>query len=713
MAFHQILEKYRRISFSERDKGDRFERLMQAYLQTDPKYAHKFKHVWLWGEFFGRKDLGGGDTGIDLVAQTHEGDYWAIQCKCYQEGTIIDKGAVDSFLATSSREFKDESLRTARFAHRLWIDTTGKKFGSNAEEAIRNQTPPVSRLNLYELQEAPIDWGKLEQGVHGEKARTPKKSLFPHQSDALQKAHEYFQNADRGKLIMACGTGKTFTALRIAEHETKGKGTILFLVPSIALLGQALREWSADALEPIHAICICSDPEVSKQKKKQDDIDALSVVDLALPASTDPKNILEQFEGTKRKQTGMTVVFSTYQSIDVIARAQKNLLRHGFNEFDLVICDEAHRTTGVTIADSDESAFVKVHNDDFLRARKRLYMTATPRLFSDDSKTKAAQAEAVLCSMDDEALYGGEIYRIGFGEAVSQGLLSDYKVLILTVNEDDMTAPLQRMVADSSYEINADDASKLIGCINALSKKVLGDAGVLKDSDPEPMRRAVAFCQNIKISEKTTRIFNETKDVYFDSLPPAVREELVSISARHIDGSMNTPTRDELLGWLKSAPEGERECRILSNVRCLSEGVDVPSLDAVLFLSARNSQVDVVQSVGRVMRTSPGKKYGYIIIPVVVPAGCGTRKNAQRQRTLQGGLDRAERLARPRRPLQRHRQQNRTQQAPPRPDPPGKALRPRGRRGRVRPQWRRKRAEEPYLRQGRFGGHAQPAQHPV
>lgn len=245
-SFNTILNKYRKISFSERDKGDRFERLMQAYLKTDPKYAFLFKSVWLWNEFPGKLDLGGGDTGIDLVALTHEGDFWAIQCKCYQEGTVIDKPTVDSFLATSSRAFKDEQMRTSRFAHRLWISTTNK-WGPNASEAIRNQHPPVTRLNLYDLIEAPVDWGKLEEGVHGEGARTPKKTLKKHQIEALEKAHEHFKDSDRGKLIMACGTGKTFASLRIAENETGGKGLILFLVPSIALLGQALREWSADA----------------------------------------------------------------------------------------------------------------------------------------------------------------------------------------------------------------------------------------------------------------------------------------------------------------------------------------------------------------------------------------------------------------------------------------------------------------------------------
>lgn len=616
MSFQKILEKYRRISFSERDKGDRFERLMQAYLLTDPQYSKRFKKVMLWSEFPYRKDLGGSDTGIDLVAQTTEGDYWAIQCKCFQEDATISKGDVDSFLATSGRTFKNEQMQTVGFTHRLWISTT-RHWGSNAEEAIRNQHPPVSRISLYDLVEAPVDWDKLEQGVHGDKARTAKKSLLPHQKHAMEQAHEYFKKNERGKLIMACGTGKTFTSLRIAEHETNGKGTILFLVPSIALLGQALREWSADAKENINAICICSDPQVSKQKKKQDDIDALSVVDLALPASTDPKNILEQFTAAKRK-SGMTVVFSTYQSIDVIHKAQKNLLKNGFKEFDLIICDEAHRTTGVTLSGENEKDFTKVHNEKFIQAKKRMYMTATPRLYSDDAKSKAAQAEAVLASMDDKNLYGDEIYRIGFGEAVEKGLLTDYKVLILTLSDKDVPLAVQNMVSKDK-EISADDVSKLVGCVNALSKQFIGDDSKTKEIDPEPMRRAVAFCPTIAASKKITGLFNDLSDVYLNSLASSKREQMVVVESKHMDGTMSALARDEGLSWVKASTDGN-ECRILTNVRVLSEGVDVPSLDAVMFLSAKNSQVDVVQSVGRVMRKAPNKKYGYIIIPVVVPA---------------------------------------------------------------------------------------------
>jgi len=622
MTFNQVIDKYRKISFSERDKGDRFERLMQGYLQTDPKFHFMFKDVWLWGDFPGRKDFGGRDIGIDIVAQTFEGQYWAIQCKCFEEKSPIDKAAVDSFLATSSRTFLNEDEETVGFSHRLWISTSNK-WSFNAEETIRNQNPPVSRINLVDLIEAPVDWDTLEKGISGQDARPPKKKLMPHQKTAVDTTHEYFMTHDRGKLIMACGSGKTFTSLKIAETETDHNGLVLFMLPSIALLGQVLREWSGDAETPINPICICSDPQVTRAKQKREDTGGYSIVDLALPATTDVKGIAKQLRDVQLTgENGMTVVFSTYQSIDVISKAQKELAKENdqYGVFDLIICDEAHRTTGVALKKEDSSAFIKVHDNDFINATKRLYMTATPRLYSDDSKAKAAQQNAILCSMDDPELYGEEIYRIGFGEAVDKGLLSDYKVLILTLKEDDIPPSIRQIIGSEENEINADDASKLIGCINALSKQVLGDEGLVKSTDPDPMQRAVAFCQTIKISKKITSTFNTTSELYIDSLHEKKKNEMVAISSKHMDGTMTAPFRDDLLSWLKSSDADSDVCRVLTNVRCLSEGVDVPSLDSVMFLSPRNSQIDVVQSVGRVMRKSPGKKYGYIIIPVVIPS---------------------------------------------------------------------------------------------
>ena len=636
-TIYDILSHFRATSFTEKEKGTQFERLMRAWLKTDARYAHLFEHVWLWEEFPSRKDFGGQDTGIDLVAKTHEGDYWAIQCKCYAEDTVIDKAAVDSFLATSSRTFTNEvTFQTTSFAHRLWIATTSH-WGSNAEEAIQNQLPPVSRVNLYDLDHSAVDWSKIFEGLEGKAALSEKKQLREHQREALKAAHQHFLSHDRGKLIMACGTGKTFTSLKLIEQEVDHKGLVLFLVPSIALLGQSLNDWMGDAEAPIKAICICSDSRASRKIKRGNTNDELetSIVDLALPASTNTASITRQLL-SYRNHDGLTVVFSTYQSIDVVAEAQAALLAQtggAFGVFDFVVCDEAHRTTGVKLSTKDESNFIKIHNDDFIRGRKRLYMTATPRLYGENARIKASKNDCVLCSMDDETLYGQEFYRVNFSYAVQNGILTDYKVLVLTVSEDMIPADLMKQVKDlNAKELNYDDTGRLIGVINGLSKKILGDKGVTWDADPRLMRRALAFTHKIGredepgTSRNIEHVLPRVSALYNETLSDEERKSVVHIRARHVDGSMGATERNAALAWLAEEADDPQECRVVTNVRCLSEGVDVPALDAVLFLSARNSQVDVVQSVGRVMRSfrrgqPDEKKYGYIIIPVIVPEG--------------------------------------------------------------------------------------------
>lgn len=619
--FNKVINKFREESFSERDKGFRFERLMQAYLKTTTMYASRFQEVWLWNDFPYRSQFGWQDIGIDLVAYTHEGEYWAIQCKCYNADTYINKPEVDSFISTSGRTFKNDEGVTVSFSERLWISTTNK-WNSTAELTIQNQALPFTRLNLIDLETDEVDWEKLESGLFGEASRIKQFDIMEHQQKAIDKTHEYLKNHDRGKLIMACGTGKTFTSLKIAENETENNGLVLFLVPSIALLGQTLRSWCQQASLPIHPICICSDSQVTKAEEKEDEI-TTNVVDLALPASTDVNNIVQQLDYLNRvDKKRMTVVFSTYQSIDVISIAQKELLSRTngtYGTFDLIICDEAHRTTGVTLKNSKESAFVRVHDNEYIRGKKRIYMTATPRLYTDDIKRKAEDNDAILCSMDDTNYYGDEIYRIGFGEAVEKGLLTDYKVLILAVGDKDITPALRKSITSEDGSIKTEDAPKFVGCINALSKKVLGDEGLIKATDPSPMRRAVAFCSKIEASKETARIFTDCQDDYIKDLTDAEQKEMVDVVAHHVDGKMSATKRDSELMWLKGQPDNPMECRMLTNARCLSEGVDVPSLDAVIFVSPKNSQVDVVQSVGRVMRRSEGKKYGYIIIPVIIP----------------------------------------------------------------------------------------------
>ena len=638
-TFWSIIQDIRKKAYTEHDKGTRFERLICNYLKTSKKYEILLKEVWLWDEFPYRKEFGGSDTGIDLVALTKDGHYWAIQCKCYADDTVINKAAVDSFLSTSSRQFVDDNFEQQSFSSRLWF-ATNNKWGKNAKEAFENQNPPAYIINSWDVaDDETVDWDELDAGLFGSTA-VKKRKISPkkHQETALANAAKYYKTHDRGKLIMACGTGKTYTSLCLVEQETQNKGLILVLVPSIALINQTLNEWQSCAKHDIYPICVCSDSTASRLK---DNDNADNPVDLAMPASTNYYSVAQQLVNAKKQmegKKGLIVVYSTYQSIDVIGKAQRFLRgeeveddtqqmlfddfipeEHDFT-FDYIVCDEAHRTTGVIIGGKDESAFTKVHNNSNVVGKHRLYMTATPRLYADNAKKKAEENSVVLCSMDDKNIYGEEIYRIGFGEAVEKDLLSDYKVLILTVRENtQLPANLLQAVQDKNQEINADDAVKLVGVINALSKRVVPDPDIVKSVDPALMHRAVAFCSKISVSKVIANSFTNFGKSIQENFQEDAQDDTVIATAKHIDGSMNANERNELVNWLRNAPTDSNECRILTNVRCLSEGVDVPSLDAVIFLSKRNSQVDVVQSVGRVMRKAEGKKYGYIIIPVIIP----------------------------------------------------------------------------------------------
>lgn len=626
---------------TQRGKGTAFERLVRQFLLTDPRYAERFDEVWMWSDWPERGARP--DRGIDLVAREREtGELCAVQCKFYDPDTgVITKGDVDSFLAESG---------TGEFTSRLFVSTT-EHWNSAAEETVSRQAIPVSRIGLEDLFNSTIDWDSFSLETPEVMVRTGGKSLREHQKRALDAVTAGLSTADRGKLIMACGTGKTFTSLRIAEAMAGSGGRVLFLVPSIALLSQTLMEWSAESEVPLRSFAVCSDTKVGKGRKRTSLREDISVVDLAIPATTDGAALADRLARRPAPVHGtapMTVVFSTYQSIDAVAQAQKL----GAPGFDLVICDEAHRTTGATVAGTDESAFVRVHNNDYIHASKRLYMTATPRIYDDSTKARAGQKNAILASMDDVETYGEELFRLGFGEAVSRSLLTDYKVLVLTVSEDQIADQMQSSLAQDG-QLTLDDAARIVGCWNALAKRSVDTADYGKDI--QPMRTAVAFARDIKTSKRFASSFRNVAEDYrltladepeapelpddadgVESDTPS-QKRLGSVEVRHVDGSMNIMERTSLLSWLSGdlgAPAPTRQassssesegasvsCRILSNARCLSEGVDVPALDAVMFLSPRKSQVDIVQSVGRVMRLAPGKQYGYIILPVAIPAG--------------------------------------------------------------------------------------------
>ncbi|WP_454778744.1 DEAD/DEAH box helicase [Georgenia muralis] len=606
-----ILDELYFSATSESDKGSKFERLMAAYLRTDPQYADQFDEVWPWMEWPGRD--GQGDHGIDLVARERDtGDVVAIQCKFYDPRGTLQKPDIDSFLSASGKH---------PFRRRIIVSTTDK-WGHNAEAAIHGQQIPVQRIRFKDLADSAIDWSQFSLATPEVLELKDKKQLRQHQTSAIADVVKGFETHDRGKLIMACGTGKTFTSLRLAEQIVGAGGSVLFLVPSIALLSQSLREWTGEAEVDLQAFAVCSDPKVSKMAAAASSED-ISSVDLPLAATTNP-NVLHQ-RLTAAVPGRMRVVFATYQSIDVVAEAQT---MGGVDPFDLIVCDEAHRTTGVTLIDADESAFVKIHDADYILGARRLYMTATPRVYGDNTKAKAGEADAILASMDDEALYGPEFHRLGFGKAVSQGLLTDYKVLVLGVSEDTISQTFQAQLADQHLQLRLDDVAKMVGCWNGLAKR--GESGFGFGDDVQPMTRAVAFASTIEASKSFADKFTRITDHYIashdfdaefdDDETAGTPDRALRCETDHVDGGMNALMRNDKLDWLRADP-GPDTCRILSNARCLSEGVDVPALDAVLFLNPRNSQVDVIQSVGRVMRLAPEKKYGYIILPVAVPAG--------------------------------------------------------------------------------------------
>lgn len=599
---HDVIEAFD-AARSQSERGTRFEELMVKYFQYDPTLATRYSNVCRWIDWPHRGKTA--DVGIDLVAQDREsGDWTAIQCKFYAPNHSLQKSDIDSFFTASGR-----SWGGVAFSNRIIISTTDK-WSAHAEGALQEQAIPVQRIGMAEIAEAPIDWSFADPKrlvVNLERAH--KFRTRPHQDHAIAAIRKGFQNHDRGQWISACGTGKTFTSLKLAEQLAAANGgslRVLFLAPSIQLVAQTLREWTAQTELDMRPFVVCSDTKASRAAED------ISPHDIPLPATTDPTELHHRLV-SGRRAAGLSVVFSTYQSVDVVAQAQGL----GAGSFDLILCDEAHRTTGATLAGEDESAFVRVHGNSYLVGRKRLYMTATPRMFGEAVTKKAEEQSAVLTSMDDETRFGPVFHRLGFGEAVEKKLLTDYKVMVLMVTEEQMAGPMQSMVAGEHQELPLDDAAKIMGSWNSLAKRVHpGDPHPAFAPDATPMKRAVAFLANIKSSRRVAAAFDDV----VEATGGAEATNRLSVEAQHVDGTMNALVRADKLAWLKS-PVSDGDCRILTNARCLSEGVDVPALDAVLFMSPRNSAVDVVQSVGRVMRRAPGKDFGYIILPVAVPVG--------------------------------------------------------------------------------------------
>ena len=600
LGFQSVLNHIRERARSEYRKGELFEQLMQKYFTEDPDYKDQFSEVYLWKEWAElQTGFDGRDIGIDLVAKKHDGGYCAIQCKCYAPDTRISKEALNSFLATASLPPFADNLRI--------LVNTGGELGENALRTIEPLGDKFRIIRFRDLENSHFEWPDLS--IQAPQQLTYKQRKFhlkDHQQEAFDDVINGFKEYDRGKLIMACGTGKTFTALKIAEHIAGTEGRVLYLVPSISLLSQAMREWSEQRGVPHSYVGICSD------KYAGDTTEDSSIQELKIPVTTHPSEISLALH---KPDTGkMTVVFCTYQSLPLIEESQNS----GAPPFDIIFCDEAHRTTGVDKPGDRTSPFVLVHDDDRIRANKRLYMTATPRLYTESAKTKAASYDRDVFSMDDEEKYGPQFHRLPFSKAVELGELSDYKVAIFGISEHEVNAKLAGNTGKYGSEININDATRIIGCWRALQNPEN------KEKDDEtlrPLKRVIAFTNRIDESKALKTYWNQIIEDALEKLPEEEHPTNFLCETEHVDGTVHALNRKTRLDWLKNENDGEDDgvCRILSNARCLSEGIDVPALDAVIFYKPRKSHIDVVQAVGRVMRKAPGKDFGYVILPVAIP----------------------------------------------------------------------------------------------
>ena len=600
MTFDNLVHQINELAETQRDRGTYFEYLARAYFQNEPTYKNEFKNVWMLANVPEEYGIPKVDLGVDLVAEKYTGELVAIQAKFYNH--TIQKSNIDSFLGELGKDYYESGI----------IVASTDKWGKNAEKALADRSD-VIRIGLSDLRNSQIDWSKFSFESPEVVTVKAKKKLRYYQESAIQSALNHFRENDRGQLIMAPGTGKTFTSLKIAEamaeEAKKEQYTILYLVPSIQLLTQTLRGWNNDTEMTMSSMAVTSDRNASRGSVKQDESNiAIKASDIGYPATTSSKKVVENYlELMTRPKKELLVVFGTYQSIDVLGKAQKD----GFPEFDLIIADEAHRTTGAKALGDEASAFTKVHSNLNVKGTKRLYQTATPKLYGTDAKKKAEENSIVISSMDDESLYGSVFYRLGFGDAISHDILTDYKLMVLAVDETVVQKDMQKSLADSENGLNIDDVGRIIGVWNGMIKRESFSDKV----SGEPMKRAIAFSRTIEDSKRLSQQFENVVNDYLNS------DEGYSVNVRHVDGSMNALEKNEALDWLASNDIPEDSARILSNVRFLTEGIDVPNLDAIIFLSPRKSQVDIVQAVGRIIRKFEGKDYGYIILPIVVPEG--------------------------------------------------------------------------------------------
>ncbi|RVZ24670.1 DEAD/DEAH box helicase [Helicobacter pylori] len=622
-AYELIKQKLHAIP-NLRHKGSLFEKISKQFLQEHDS-ANEYESIDLWNDWKLRgKER---DRGIDIVIQTTSKEFIAVQCKFHQNSISLND------IATFLTQLQS-GVGEVRFKKGIIISTSN--LTRAALEEIEQIRSTGMGIDIDEITEedfiySRIDWEKFDPTkTEDEIPLCDKKKPRPHQTEAIEETKKYFSDPKnaRGKLIMACGTGKTYTSLKIME--ALDPKITLFLAPSIALLSQTFREYAQEKSEPFYASIVCSDDKTGKSKNE--DNDDIKFSELPLKPSTRLEDILSTYEKAQ-KENKRFIIFSTYQSALRIKEAQEA----GLKEIDLIICDEAHRTVGAMYSSNerdDKNAFTLCHSDENIKAKKRLYMTATPKVYSESSKAKAKEKDNVIYSMDDADTFGEEIYTLNFERAIALDLLTDYKVIILAVRKENLsgvTNSVNKKISQLKVEgtkldkklINNEFVCKIVGTHKGLAKQDLialdeenkEDNDLKSKKDTFVSQRAISFCKSINTSKNIKDSFETIMECYDEELKKKSFKNL-KIKIDHVDGTMNCKERLDKLEKLNQFEPNT--CKVLSNARCLSEGVDVPALDSVIFFDGRSAMVDIIQAVGRVMRKAKNKKRGYIILPIAL-----------------------------------------------------------------------------------------------
>ena len=560
-TWDDLMQKF--TSLSKKEKGDAFENITKLYFEIDPKYQF-YDNIWLFSELPAKEleilGLPSQDLGIDIIAKSGD-EYHAIQCKFHDDNsksiTFKEVATFISLLESNPKLTQGYICSTA--------DSTSHNFQ-------KLKTKPINLILSDDWNNlGPDFFHQIEDILNGKK---PTYKIFEpkeHQEKAIKDAVSYFSKSanTRGKLIFPCGSGKSLTGLWITQ-ALKSK-TTLIAVPSLSLIKQTLEVYISQmtALNvPVKWLCICSDEGIGK-----DEDVVIYTENIGVPCQTDPVYI-EQW--LKKNKGENIIVFTTYQSGRIIAEISKNLAI----SFDVGIFDEAHKTVG-----SDKKLFSHLLLEENISISKRIFMTATERFYqgSDDS----------IISMNNTSIYGEVFTQMSFKEAIELNLLTDYKVITIEVGKSEISDFIkQNNLVQLNDKWKKETEARSLASMLALRKAM----------EQFPIKNAVSFHSSIDKAIRNKELQDHISTTYHF-------EPIVSYT---VSGNQPTAKRNRIV---QEFARSERA--LITNAKCLTEGVDVPNIDCIVFADPRKSKVDIVQALGRALRRKEGKEWGYVVLPVV------------------------------------------------------------------------------------------------